>query len=59
MNKIARDVAEVVKEPAMQDRLHVLGIDPDGGGPREFAQALASIVRASEKIVKQAGIQPE
>ncbi len=59
VNKVAADVAEVVKEPAMQDRLHVLGIDPNGGGPREFAQALAIDRARVEKIVKQAGIQPE
>jgi tripartite-type tricarboxylate transporter receptor subunit TctC len=57
--KIAGDVGEVVKEPAMRDKLQVLGIDPDGGGPREFARALAVDRARVEKIVKQAGIQPE
>ena len=57
--KIAGDVGEVVREPAMREKLQVLGIDPNGGGPREFAQALAVDRARVEKIVKQAGIQPE
>jgi tripartite-type tricarboxylate transporter receptor subunit TctC len=59
VEKIARDVAVVVKEPATLERLHVLGIDPAGGGPREFAQALAVDRARVGKIVKQAGIKPE
>jgi tripartite-type tricarboxylate transporter receptor subunit TctC len=59
VSKIAADVAEVAKEPAMEERLRGLGIDVVAGGPREFAQQL-DIDRAKvEKIVKQAGIKPE
>jgi tripartite-type tricarboxylate transporter receptor subunit TctC len=59
VNKIAADVSEVVKEPAIQEKLQVLGIDPNGGGPREFAEALAVDKARVDKVVKQAGIQPE
>jgi tripartite-type tricarboxylate transporter receptor subunit TctC len=59
VNKIAADVAQVVKEPATLEKLQVLGIDPNGGGPREFAAALAVDRARVEKVVKQAGIQPE
>ena len=59
VNKIASDVSAVVKEPAIQEKLQVLGIDPNGGGPREFAAALAVDKAKVEKVVKQAGIQPE
>jgi tripartite-type tricarboxylate transporter receptor subunit TctC len=58
-NKIAADVAEVVKEPAMAEKLRSLGIEAVAGGPREFAQQLAIDKAKVEKIVKQAGIQPE
>ncbi len=57
--KIAGDVGEVVREPGLREKLQVLGIDPNGGGPREFAQALAVDRAKVEKVVKQAGIQPE
>jgi len=59
VNKIAADVSQVVKEPAIQEKLQVLGIDPNGGGPREFAAALAVDKAKVDKVVKQAGIQPE
>ncbi len=57
--KIAADVTDVVKEPAMIEKLRGLGIDVVAGGPREFAQQLATDKARVEKIVKQAGIQPE
>jgi len=58
-SRIATDVADAVKEPAMTERLRGLGIDVVAGGPREFAQQLAIDKAKVEKIVKQAGIQPE
>jgi tripartite-type tricarboxylate transporter receptor subunit TctC len=41
-DKIAADVSEVLKEPALRDRLHVLGIDPVGLGPQAFSEQLAA-----------------
>jgi tripartite-type tricarboxylate transporter receptor subunit TctC len=58
-NKIAADVADAVREPAMTEKLRGLGIDVVAGGPREFAQQLAVDRAKVEKIVKQAGIKPE
>lgn len=57
--KIAADVAGVLKDPPTLERLRVLGIDPVGGGPREFADALAADKAKVAKIVQQAGIKPE
>ena len=57
--KIAGDVADVVKEPATVEKLHGVGIDPIGGGPREFSEALAGDRTRVAAIVKQAGIKPE
>jgi tripartite-type tricarboxylate transporter receptor subunit TctC len=59
VNKIATDVADAVKEPAMTEKLRALGIEVVAGGPREFAQQLATDRARVEKIVKQAGIKPE
>jgi len=58
-NRIAADVAEVVKEPAIVEKLHGVGIDPLGGGPAEFAEVLAADKAHVGRIVKQAGIKPE
>jgi tripartite-type tricarboxylate transporter receptor subunit TctC len=49
----------VLKDPPTLERLRVLGIDPVGGGPREFAEALAADKAKVAKIVRQAGIKPE
>jgi len=59
VQKISNDVADVLKDPATQERFKVLWIDPVGGGPREFAEALAADKAKVAKIVQQAGIKPE
>jgi tripartite-type tricarboxylate transporter receptor subunit TctC len=41
-DKIAADVSEVLKDPALKERLHVLGIDPVGLGPQPFGEQLAA-----------------
>ena len=59
VEKIAADVAEAMKDPATLERLRAVGIDPVGGGPKEFAATLAADRAKVEKIVRQAGIKPE
>jgi tripartite-type tricarboxylate transporter receptor subunit TctC len=59
VEKIAADVADALKDPPTLERLRVSGIDPVGGGPREFAAQLAVDRAKVEKIVQQAGIKPE
>lgn len=57
--KVSADVAEVLKDPAMAERLHVLGIDPVGGDSQAYvAQVAADRVRF-EKAVKLAGARAE
>jgi tripartite-type tricarboxylate transporter receptor subunit TctC len=57
--KVSADVAEVVKEPALAERLEVLGIDPVGGGPRDYAAWLEADRARMEKAVKVAGAKAE
>jgi tripartite-type tricarboxylate transporter receptor subunit TctC len=59
VNKISGDVAEILKDAPTVERLRLVGIDPLGGGPREFAVALAADKAKVAKIVQQAGIKPE
>jgi len=40
--KISADVADALKDPAMKERLHVLGIDAVGLGPQAFTEQLAA-----------------
>lgn len=59
VNKIAADVAEVVHEPAMVERLRVLGIDPIGGDSRVYTATIAADRVRYEKAVKVAGARGE
>jgi tripartite-type tricarboxylate transporter receptor subunit TctC len=53
-HKVAADVAEVLKEAALAERLHVLGIDPVGLGPEAFTQQLAADRVRYERAVRVA-----
>ena len=57
--KIGADVAEVVKDPAMAERMHVLGIDPVGGGPQAYAAQIAADRARMEVAVKVAGAKAD
>jgi tripartite-type tricarboxylate transporter receptor subunit TctC len=59
VDKVAADVAEILKDPPTIERLQGVGIDPVGGGPREFAAQLAADKAKVVRFVKQAGIKPE
>ena len=58
-NKVSADVAEVLREPALAERLTVLGIDPVGGSPADYAALLAADRSRFEKAVKVAGARAD
>jgi polyphosphate kinase len=57
--KVAADVADVVKEPAMVERLRVLGIDPIGGDSRMYTSTIAADRVRYQKAVQVAGAKGE
>jgi tripartite-type tricarboxylate transporter receptor subunit TctC len=57
--KISRDVAEVVKDPAMKERLHVLGIDAVGSTPQEYLKQVSDDKARFEKAVAVAGAKAD
>jgi tripartite-type tricarboxylate transporter receptor subunit TctC len=57
--KIAADVSDLLKDPALAERLHVLGIDPVGLGPQAFMQQLAADRERYERAVKVAGARAD
>ena len=57
--RIGADVAEVLKDPALKERLYVLGIDPVGGGPAEYLAQVKDDTVRFEKAVKVAGARAE
>ena len=57
--KIAADVIDALKDPALVERLKVLGIDAVGGGPEDYAALLAADRVRFEKVIKAAGMKAE
>jgi tripartite-type tricarboxylate transporter receptor subunit TctC len=59
VNKVAADVRDIVHEPAMIERLRVLGIDPIGGDSHAYTASIAADRARYEKAVKIAGAKGE
>jgi tripartite-type tricarboxylate transporter receptor subunit TctC len=57
--KISADVAEVLRDPSMKERLHVLGIDAVGGSPQDYSSQVIADRTRFEKAVKLAGAKAE
>ncbi|MGZ5074024.1 MAG: Bug family tripartite tricarboxylate transporter substrate binding protein [Usitatibacter sp.] len=57
--KISADVIDALKDPALNERLKILGIDAVGGGPQEYAGLLAADRVRFEKVIKIAGVKAE
>ena len=57
--KVAADVADILKDPAMTERLQVLGIDAVGGGPQAYAAQVSADRVRFEKAVKLAGAKAD
>ena len=53
--KIGADVAAVVHDPALKDRMDKLGIEPEGLGPAEYREQVIGERERFEKAVKAAG----
>jgi tripartite-type tricarboxylate transporter receptor subunit TctC len=58
-NKIAADVAEVIKDPAIAERLRVLGIDPIGSTPAQYAAQIRADRERYGRAVKLANVKGE
>ena len=59
VQKIAKDVADVVKSPAMAEKMTTLGIDAVGSTPEVYAAQHAADRERYGRAVKTAGIKPE
>jgi hypothetical protein len=59
LEKIASEVAAIVKEPEIIKQFATAGIEPAGGGPKEYADALKAEDERVAKTVKAAGMTPQ
>ena len=57
--KLSADMIDALKDPALVERLKVLGIDVVGAGPQEYMALLAADRVRFEKVIKVAGVKAE
>jgi len=57
--RIAAEVAAIVREPDIIRQLAVVGVEPVGVGPEEFAAALRSEIARVADAARAAGIKPQ
>ncbi len=56
IDKLARETAAIVREPAVIERLQSYGVDPLGDRPDEFAATIAADIALWAEAVKVAGV---
>jgi tripartite-type tricarboxylate transporter receptor subunit TctC len=56
VNRLAREVALAVKEPAIAQKLANLGVDPLGDRPEQFAATIAADIALWAETIKIAGV---
>lgn len=59
IERLQREVAAVLKESALAERMNAAGLEPIGDSPAEFARHLAAEANKWGKLVKAAQIRPE
>ena len=59
VNKIAAEVARIVRLPDVAQRFQLDGAEPVGSTPQEFAAFLKTEMQQWGKVIRDAGIKPE
>ena len=59
VDRLNKETVAVLAEPAIRERYSVLGIEPVGNTPEQFAAQIRDDLARWEKVVKQAGIRLE
>jgi tripartite-type tricarboxylate transporter receptor subunit TctC len=58
IDKLNNEIAEIVKEPDMIQKLALIGVEPIGQGAEAFKKALDNDAESLKNTVKKAGITP-
>jgi len=59
IDRLAREIGRIVREPATAEKLEKIGVDPVGNTPEEFAAFIRSDTPLWRDAVKAADIKPE
>ena len=57
IERLQREIAATLAEPAVRERYGVLGIEPVGNTPEQFAAQIREDLARWEKVIRQAGIK--
>ena len=57
--RLLSEVRVVINEPQVRDKLAVIGLEPDGRPPAEFAAFLAHVIKRYAEAAHAAGIEPQ
>ena len=59
VEKLSKDLSEIINLPEVQEKLRAMGVEPDGRGSAKFAEFQRSEILKWEKVVSDAGITAE
>jgi tripartite-type tricarboxylate transporter receptor subunit TctC len=59
VERLQKEIAAVLADPEVRSRYEVLGIEPVGNTPEQFAAQIRADLARYEQVVKQAGIRVE
>jgi len=59
VERLQKEIAEVLKTPAMQQRLDIEGADAVGNSPAEFAKVIQEEIATWNEVAAAAGIKPQ
>jgi tripartite-type tricarboxylate transporter receptor subunit TctC len=59
VDRLQKEIAAVLADPEVRSRYEVLGIEPVGNAPEQFAAQIRADLARYEQVVKQAGIRVE
>ena len=59
IDRLAAELGRIVKLPQMREQLLTDGAVPVGGTPQQFATHIQTELARWQKVVREAGIQPD
>jgi tripartite-type tricarboxylate transporter receptor subunit TctC len=59
VNRVSAEVAKIVADPAMRDRLEQIGIDAVGTTPAETGKFLSDEIAKWAAVIQAAGVKAE
>lgn len=59
VEKLSKDLSEIIKTPEVQEKLRAMGVEPDGRGSAQFGEFQRAEIAKWQKVVAESGIKAE